>query len=240
MTQLRNAQTRAPSTQDTLLVNEIFYSIQGESTWAGQPCVFVRLTGCSLRCRYCDTTYAFFEGARRNLADILAEVVQHPCSLVEVTGGEPLLQPNVHRLMRKLADAGKTVLLETSGACDISTCDPRVIRILDIKTPDSGESEANLWSNLKYLKPQDEVKFVVCSRGDYEWARQILRKEKLERRVKAVLMSPATAVAECDQEPAMPGLPPRELARWILADNLPVRLQVQLHKLIWGAEARGV
>lgn len=240
MTQLRNATARAAGAQDALLVNEIFYSIQGESTWAGHPCVFVRLTGCSLRCRYCDTTYAFFEGARRKLGDILAEVEQHPCSLVEVTGGEPLLQPNVHPLMRKLADAGKTVLLETSGACDISVCDRRVIRILDIKTPDSGESEANLWSNLRYLRAQDEVKFVICSRGDYEWARQILRKEKLEERVKAVLMSPAAAVAECDEEPAMAGLPPRELARWILADNLPVRMQVQLHKLIWGPETRGV
>ena len=161
----------------TLMINEIFHSIQGESTRAGLPCVFVRLTGCHLRCGYCDTEYAFYDGRRWTVDALLTEVerVGDGCELVEVTGGEPLLQPNVHELMRRLCDVGKTVLIETSGACDISTCDPRVIRIMDLKTPDSGEAERNLWSNLAHLNARDEVKFVLCSRRDYQWARDVIR-----------------------------------------------------------------
>jgi 7-carboxy-7-deazaguanine synthase len=164
-----------------LMINEIFFSIQGESTWAGLPCVFIRLTGCHLRCGYCDTEYAFHEGTRRGTDDLIAEVgrIGGDCRLVEVTGGEPLLQPGVHELMRRLADAGYTVLLETSGACDISPCDSRVIRIMDLKTPGSGEVGRNLWSNIQYLTPRDEVKFVLCSREDYEWARGVIDEHRL-------------------------------------------------------------
>jgi 7-carboxy-7-deazaguanine synthase len=240
MTQSAPTAVAPPPDASSLLVNEIFYSIQGESTWAGQPCVFVRLTGCPSRCNYCDTQYAFYDGAKRSLQDILSEVSQHACPLVEITGGEPLLQPNVHPLMCRLADSGRTVLLETSGACDITPCDPRVIRILDIKTPDSGEAESNHWPNLERLRPADEVKFVICSRGDYEWARQLVGKLALNQRVKAVLFAAASAVDPTDDAQGVAGLPTRDLARWILADNLPVRLQLQLHKFIWGPQARGV
>ena len=225
---------------DTLVINEVFHSIQGESTWAGCPCVFVRLTGCHLRCGYCDTEYAFHEGRPRPIADVLTEVEKYHCNLVEVTGGEPLLQPRVHDLMAQLADRGRTVLVETSGACDISVCDPRVIRIMDLKTPSSGECGRNLWSNIPHLTPRDEVKFVVGDRADYEWTRGVLQEHKLAARVKAVLLSPTHDTPPGRELAGATGLPLRDLAEWVLADALPVRVQVQLHKLIWDPMTRGV
>ncbi|HEX7008522.1 MAG TPA: radical SAM protein [Phycisphaeraceae bacterium] len=226
----------------TLMINEIFYSIQGESTWAGLPCVFVRLMGCHLRCTYCDTEYAFHEGRRWTIQQIMDEVerVGSGCRLVEVTGGEPLLQPNVHELMTRLCDADKTVLLETSGACDISRCDARVIRIMDLKTPSSGESHRNLWSNLDHLAPRDEIKFVIGSRQDYEWARDVIRQHRLNHRVRAVILSPVHAVPAGRELPGSEGLSMRDLAQWMLEDHLPARMQTQLHKLIWDPATRGV
>jgi len=219
------AAKKAPS----LAINEIFYSIQGESTWAGLPCVFVRLTACDLRCTYCDTEYAFYEGKRRTLDDILEEVAGHNCNLVEVTGGEPLLQPNVHPLMARLADAGHTVLIETSGAHDVSGIDSRVRRIMDLKTPSSGMEDRNLYANLDHLNGQDEVKFVLGGEEDYEWAKSKIREGNWAQRVNAVLMSPVFGQLEL-----------HDLAEWVLRDGLPVRMQYQLHKLIWDPQARGV
>ena len=224
----------------TLRINEVFFSIQGESTWAGCPCVFVRLTGCPLRCRYCDTEYAFREGAPRTIASILDEVIAFDCPLVEITGGEPLSQRRVHELITALCDRGRTVLIETSGAVDISPCDARSIRILDLKTPGSGESQRNLWTNLADLRPRDEIKFVITDRADYEWARDVLRRESLDRRCHAVLMSAVFEQRRGLEILGCPALHPRQLAEWILADRLPVRMQTQLHKLIWDPGTRGV
>lgn len=227
-------------TSPNLLINEIFYSIQGESTWAGLPCVFVRLRGCHLRCHYCDTEYAFHEGSRQSIADILATIDSYDCDLVEITGGEPLLQKHVHPLMTQLCDAGKTVLIETSGACDISSCDPRVIRIMDIKTPGSGEVGRNHWANLDHLLSHDEIKFVLCDEGDYLWARDLMMKHDLARRVRAVLVSAAAPMQPGKEIQGVAGLSMADLAQWILRDRLPVRLQTQLHKLIWDPMTRGV
>lgn len=224
----------------TLRINETFFSIQGESTWAGCPCFFIRLTGCHLRCAYCDTEYSFKEGSTRTIDELVAEAVAIECRLVEVTGGEPLLQPRVHDLIARLADAGRTVLVETSGACDIGVLDPRSIAILDVKTPGSGEHELNLWSNLDVLRPLDEVKFVICDRADYDFAREVIAKHDLPRRCRAVLMS---AVFEQPRGLEILGhgaLPLRTLAEWILADRLDVRMQTQLHKWIWEPQTRGV
>jgi 7-carboxy-7-deazaguanine synthase len=212
-----------------LTINEIYFSIQGESTWAGLPCVFVRLTFCDLRCTYCDTEYAFYEGKKQTLGEIVDAVLGHGCPLVEVTGGEPLLQKNVLPLMTLLADAGRTVLLETSGAHDISGVDPRVHRIMDLKTPGSGEVARNLLSNLTHLLPGDEVKFVIGSRQDYEWSRAQVREHRLAERCRAVLFSPIFGRIE-----------PREIVDWVLADKLPVRFQLQMHKFIWAPTQRGV
>jgi 7-carboxy-7-deazaguanine synthase len=225
---------------DTLRINEIFHSIQGESTWAGQPCVFVRLTGCHLRCTYCDTEYAFREGETRPIDEIVEAVCAHATDLVEITGGEPLLQPRVHTLMSRLCDLGKTVLLETSGACDISDCDPRVVRILDLKTPGSGEMERNLLANLDHLHDRDEIKFVITDRADYEWARDMIASHRLNDRCRAVLMSPVFEQPRGLEIAGAAGLPMRDLAKWILADGLDVRLQIQLHKHIWDPQTRGV
>lgn len=212
-----------------LTINEIYFSVQGESTWAGLPCVFVRLTFCDLRCNYCDTAYAFYEGKKQSLGEIVDAVLGYDCPLIEITGGEPLLQKNVLPLMTLLADAGRTVLLETSGAHDISPVDPRVHRIMDLKTPGSGEVARNLFSNLEQLTPNDEVKFVIGSREDYEWSRAQLREHHLAERCRAVLFSPIFGRID-----------PREIVEWILADHLPVRFQLQLHKFIWTPTQRGV
>jgi len=214
---------------DSLLINEIFYSIQGESTRAGCPCVFVRLTGCNLRCSWCDTEYAFSEGRKMTVAEVSERVMGYRCELVELTGGEPLLQAAVYPLVDALLAAGKTVLIETSGASDIGGLDPRAIRIMDLKCPGSGEADRNLWSNLDRLTPHDEIKFVVSDRADYEWARAVILERKLASRVNAVLLS-------C----AFDRLAPASLAAWILEDRLPARLQLQIHKHIWHPQARGV
>jgi 7-carboxy-7-deazaguanine synthase len=232
---------------ETLRINEIFLSIQGESTWAGYPCVFVRLTGCHLRCSYCDTAYAFHEGGNQSIDDVVKQACSYNCDLVEITGGEPLLQKNVSRLMTALCDRGKTVLVETSGACEIGVCDSRVIRIVDFKTPGSGEASRNRWSNTNQLTQRDEVKFVITDRADYDWAREVIARHNLGALVKAILFSPvfeqaevAGAIAGCA------GLSPRDLAEWMLADvrsgRLPAnaRMQTQLHKLIWDPQTRGV
>jgi 7-carboxy-7-deazaguanine synthase len=219
---------------DFLRITEIFHSIQGESTWAGLPCTFVRLTGCPLRCVWCDTAYAFHGGERRSFDEILAEVRGYPTRLVEITGGEPLVHPGAFRLAERLLEDGYTVLVETSGAFDVSALEPRVHKIMDLKCPGSGESERNLWSNLEHLTGRDEVKFVVRDRTDYEWARDTIRARGLDERVasggiRALLISPVWG--EVDLE---------SLAAWILEDGLPVRFQIQMHKQIWGAERTGV
>lgn len=213
----------------TLTINEIYFSVQGESTWAGRLCVFVRLTFCNLRCNYCDTAYAFYEGKKIPLPEIARQVRSFACPLVEITGGEPLLQKNVLPLMSILADAGMTVLLETSGAHDISKVDPRVIRIMDLKTPGSGECHRNLWANIEFLTTRDEVKFVIGSRDDYEWSREKMREYDLPRRCHAILFSPIFGQID-----------PRQIVEWMLADNIEARFQLQMHKFIWSPTAKGV
>jgi 7-carboxy-7-deazaguanine synthase len=215
--------------EKNLTINEIYHSIQGESTWAGQPCVFVRLTFCDLRCNYCDTEYAFYDGKKRTLAEIAAAVADFHCPLVEITGGEPLLQKNVLPLMTILAEAGHTVLLETGGAHDISQVDPRVHRIVDLKTPGSGECARNLFSNIEHLTQRDEMKFVIGSREDYEWSREQLARHGLAKKCHAVLFSPIFGRID-----------PRQIVEWILADGLPVRFQLQMHKFIWAPATKGV
>lgn len=210
-------------------ISEIFYSIQGEGSRRGFPCAFVRLVGCPLRCRWCDTSYAFSGGQQMSVEEILGRVDSYSTRMVCVTGGEPLAQPEALGLMRRLADAGYTVLLETSGALDLSGVDPRVVRIVDLKAPGSGEEGRNLWSNLDLLRESDEIKFVLLDRGDYEWAREILQRHQLASRVRVLLLSPVHG----ELDPAL-------LATWILEDNLPVTLQLQLHKLLWPQVTRGV
>lgn len=213
---------------DTLVINEIFYNIQGESSYAGLPCVFVRLTACNLRCTWCDTKYSFHEGSPMAVADIIVKVLEYNCPLVEITGGEPLLQPNVFPLMTRLCDLGKQVILETSGSLDVAPVDPRVVKIMDLKCPGSGELAKNRYDNLRHLDKKDELKFVIADRADYDWARQIIAEHQLAS-VCTLLFSPVWE-----------RLPLKDLAGWILADKLPVRLQTQWHKHIWGADARGV
>jgi 7-carboxy-7-deazaguanine synthase len=217
-----------------LRITEIFHSIQGESTWAGLPCTFVRLTGCPLRCVWCDTEYSFHGGEKMRIDDIVARVDAIGTPLVEITGGEPLIHRNAFVLAERLLDRGCTVLVETSGAVDIAPLDPRTHRIMDLKCPDSGESARNLWSNLEHLTERDEVKFVIASRNDYEWARNVIRERGLDGRVqegrlRALLFSPVWGALDLQQ-----------LAEWILEDRLPVRYQVQLHKIIWGPGVHGV
>lgn len=221
-------------TEPFLRVTEIFHSIQGESTWVGVPCTFVRLTGCPLRCVWCDTAYAFHGGERMTLDRIVVEVGRHPGKVVEITGGEPLAHHGSFDLADRLLASEYTVLVETSGAFDVSPLDPRAHKIMDLKCPGSGESHRNLWTNLDHLTARDEVKFVVKDRADYEWARDTIRARGLDERVedgrlRALLVSPVWGAVD-----------PEALADWILADGLPVRYQMQLHKLIWGPERTGV
>lgn len=209
-------------TDELLRITEIFYSLQGETTLMGLPTVFIRLTGCPLRCQYCDTAYAFKGGKKIPIQAILDQVQSYPTSYVCVTGGEPLAQPGCLVLLKKLADLGKVVSLETSGALSIEQVDPRVIIILDIKTPGSLEAEKNYLENLKWIKKTDQIKFVICSREDYEFAKNLIHEKNLIGRCE-LLFSPSY-----EQVPAA------ELAAWILEDRLPVRLQIQLHKFLWG------
>ena len=218
------ADAAAASTAARLKLTEIFLSLQGEARDAGWPTVFVRLTGCPLRCQYCDTTYSFHGGQWWEIDAILAEVAKHGARHVCVTGGEPLSQKRCLQLLAQLCDAGYSVSLETSGAIDIAEVDPRVSRVLDIKTPDSGEAHRNLWSNLPLLTPRDQVKFVLCSRADFDWAKTILAEHRLHDTCD-VLFSPSYAQ-----------LPARQLADWIVEEKLPVRFQMQLHKALWGEE----
>lgn len=217
-----------------LRVTEIFHSIQGESTWAGLPCTFVRLTGCPLRCTWCDTEYSFYGGEKVALGEIVDRVAAIGTPLVEITGGEPLIHPGAFTLAERLLDAGHTVLVETSGAVDVAALDPRAHKIMDLKAPGSGEVGRNLWSNLDHLGAGDEVKVVLRDRADYEWARSTVRERGLVDRVRsgalrAILFSPVWGE-----------LSYQDLAEWILADHLPVRYQIQLHKMIWGPETTGV
>lgn len=212
-----------------LTVNEIFYSIQGESTRAGEPCVFVRLTACDLRCSWCDTPYAFYEGRKMSVDEVVSAVDGYGCPLVEITGGEPLLQQDVYPLMERLLDTGRTVLLETGGHRPIAQVPRDVIKVVDVKCPCSGEASKNDWSNLAALAPHDQVKFVIQDRTDYEYARDVIQRHCLAAKAAAVLLSPVHGV-----------LDPRTLSEWMLADRLPARLQLQLHKFIWSPTARGV
>jgi 7-carboxy-7-deazaguanine synthase len=219
---------------DFLRVTEIFHSIQGESTWAGFPCTFIRLTGCPLRCVWCDTEYAFHGGERMSLDALVDRTAEIGTPLVEITGGEPLIHPNAFVLARRLLERNFTVLVETSGAIDVSPLDPRVHKIMDLKCPGSGEDSKNLWSNLEHLTSRDELKFVIKDRADYEWARSALRdrgiSDRLQRgQLRAILFSPVWESIDFQQ-----------LASWILEDRLPVRYQIQLHKVIWGANVPGV
>lgn len=213
---------------DTLIINEIFFSIQGESTRTGLPCIFVRLTSCDLRCAWCDTAYAFNEGTEMNIDEILIKVGDYDCRLVEVTGGEPLLQANVHQLMKCLCDRRYDVMIETGGHRDISNIDPRVKRIMDIKCPGSLMEKRNRWENIDALTTQDEVKFVIADETDYKWAKELMRKYNLTERC-TILMSPVFGKIEN-----------RILAEWILRDRLHVQFQLQMHKYIWDPATRGV
>lgn len=209
-------------------VTEIFHSVQGESTFVGRPCVFVRLTGCPLRCTWCDTEYAFFGGSEQSVDDILAKIRSYDCPLVEITGGEPLAQTDSNILLCRLCQEGFTVLLETSGSVDTALIDPSVRIILDVKCPGSGMTDRMHWPNVERLRSQDEVKFVIQDRIDYDWAKSVLDRFRLTERC-PVLFSPVFDV-----------LNPRYLTEWILADRLPVRLQLQMHKHIWAPDMRGV
>ena len=212
-----------------LTVNEIFHSIQGESTRAGDRCVFVRLTGCDLRCSWCDTPYAFHEGRKMSVDEVLSAVDGYACPLVEITGGEPLLQEGVYELMDRLLAAGHTVMLETGGHRPIDRVPARVVKIVDVKCPGSGEAGKNHWGNLDRLAAHDEIKFVLADRADYEFARDVVERRQLASRAAAILFSPVHGT-----------LDPKTLSEWVIADRLPVRVQLQLHKLIWTPETRGV
>lgn len=210
-------------TDDSLRITEIFHSLQGEARTLGRPTVFVRLTGCPLRCQYCDSEYAFHGGERQTLEQILEQVAGYRPQYICVTGGEPLAQPNCLPLLERLCDAGYEVSLETSGAMSLEGVDPRVSKVMDLKTPGSGEVDKNRWENIPLLGPEDQIKFVLCSREDYDWAKFKLDEYRLAERVNDVLFSPSFGQLEA-----------RSLADWVVADNLPVRFQLQLHKLLWG------
>jgi 7-carboxy-7-deazaguanine synthase len=212
-----------------LTVNEIFHSIQGESTYAGRPCVFVRLTACDLRCSWCDTPYAFHEGKKMALDAVLDEVERYGCDVVEVTGGEPLLQPDVYPLMQALLDRGKTVLIETGGHRSVAEVPKGVVKVMDVKCPGSGEAERMDWDNFDRLAPTDEVKFVIRDREDYDYAKDVVSRYQLSGKVAAIHFSPVHGV-----------LDPKTLSEWVLADRVPVRVQLQVHKYIWSPDTRGV
>ena len=212
-----------------LTVNEIFHSIQGESTHAGRPCVFVRLTACDLRCSWCDTPYAFHEGRKMSVDEVIGRVREFGCDVVEITGGEPLLQKEVYPLMQRLLDEGRTVMLETGGHLSVADVPEPVIRVIDVKCPGSGEAARNHWANLDALRATDEVKFVIKDRVDYEYARDVVARHTLAGRCAAVHFSPVHGVQDA-----------KELAGWVLEDRLPVRVQLQLHKFIWDPSTRGV
>ena len=216
--------TQPGAAGDRLRITEIFHSLQGEARDVGKPTVFVRLTGCPLRCAWCDTEYAFHGGDWRDIAGIVDEVAAYGARHVCVTGGEPLAQKRCHALLKALCDAGFDVSLETSGAVDVSDVDGRVVKVMDLKAPGSGEESRNRWSNLDALTRRDQIKFVLADRADYEWARAVIAQRDLAR-VCEILLSPVHGTLE-----------PRDLAEWILADRLPVRMQIQLHKLLWGAQ----
>lgn len=207
---------------DDLRISEIFYSLQGESRTVGLPTVFIRLTGCPLRCRYCDTSYAFSGGETQSIADIIEQVAQYKTRYVTVTGGEPLAQPACLELLKQLLDKKYSVSLETSGAIDVSKLDPAIVKVMDLKTPSSGEEQRNLYTNLQYLNTQDQLKFVICNAEDYVWSKEKVLQYQLDKKCE-ILFSPAMG----EQDPTV-------LAEWILADQLPVRFQLQLHKILWG------
>ena len=215
--------------EDTLVIHEIYASIQGESTFAGLPCTFVRTTGCNLRCVWCDTPQAFYGGTRLTRAEVLSRALATGTQLVELTGGEPLLQPGVLPLMRELCDAGRTVLVETSGEADVSGVDARVHKIVDVKAPGSGESHRNRWSNLEHVTARDELKFVLTDRRDYEFMRDLIQARALASRTPNLLASTVFG-----------SLSPRQLVAWVVEDKLPVRVQLQMHKYIWPPDAQGV
>ncbi len=223
------ATLRAMAKEDSLVVHEIYASVQGESTFAGLACAFVRTTGCNLRCVWCDTPQAFHGGTRMRRAEVLERALALGTPLVELTGGEPLLQPAVFPLVSELCDAGRTVLVETSGEADVSRVDPRVHKIMDLKAPGSGESHRNRWSNLEHIRPRDEIKFVLADRADYEWMRAVIREREIARRTPNLLAS--TVFGK---------LAARDLVRWVLEDSLPVRVQLQMHKYVWSPDATGV
>jgi len=214
---------------EQIRIHEIYESVQGESTFAGLPCTFVRLSRCNLRCRWCDTPQAFEGGTEMPRAEVLKKALSFGTPLVELTGGEPLLQPGAIPLLKELCDAGRTILLETSGERDISKVDPRVHRIMDLKAPGSGESKRNRWENIAELSKRDEVKLVLSDRADYDWAKAVIEAHGLPDRVNAVLLS--CVWGELD---------PKDLVKWVLEDQLPVRVQMQMHKVIWDADAQGV
>lgn len=225
----RTLETADERLSKTLSVTEVYRSIQGESTWVGLPCIFIRLTGCNLRCVWCDTQYAFYGGRKVTIGELVDKCLGLSCPLVEITGGEPLLQKDTPTLAQCLLERGMTVLCETSGALPIGQLPADVIKILDLKCPASGECEKNDWSNIAALSPKDEVKFVIADRADYEWSREAVRKHDLSSRCRAVLFSPVFGAIE-----------PRTLVDWILHDRLDVRFQLQLHKFVWPADAKGV
>ena len=233
MNTLRSSTIPVSDPSAGLRITEIFYSLQGEANAAGLPTVFIRLTGCPLRCTYCDTTYSFEGGERQSLEQIIQTTLDFKTTYICVTGGEPLAQPNALPLMTRLADLGCEVSLETSGALDVSKVDPRVSKVLDLKTPTSGEEKRNLLSNLDHLTQHDQIKFVICNREDYEWSKQQVEQYQLVDKVSTVWFSPAFAVEKGNVR--LPQLA-RDLAQWILEDHLPVRFQLQLHKLLWNDE----
>ena len=237
-TPLRSQSIPVTDPEAGLRMTEIFYSLQGEALTSGLPTVFVRLTGCPLRCVYCDTTYSFTGGERLSLEAIMADIAQYPCKRVCITGGEPLAQPNCIALINRLLEAGYEISLETAGALSVADVPEAVSKVMDIKTPSSGESDKNLWSNLNYLTQHDQLKFVIMNRSDYEWSKQQLIDYKLDQKVGTVWFSPMFNVHDSkDSAVEVPNLA-RELAEWILEDAIPVRLQLQLHKIIW-ADAKG-